>query len=86
MVTRSSWERGVKGPAVWEQDRRRGGDKREARLKKDPASWVSAPARKRTHLCPLVHPKRRAPVHSSARLVQGPRCLWGLTPHPRSRQ
>lgn len=82
VVTRSSWERGVKGPAVWEQDRRRGGDKREARLKKDPASWVSAPARKRTHLCPLVHPKRRAPVHSSARLVQGPRCLWGLTPHP----
>lgn len=25
VVTRISWERGVKGPAVWEQDRRRVG-------------------------------------------------------------
>lgn len=64
---------GSDGPAVWEQDRRVG-DQRKARLRKDPASWVSVPAR--THLCLLVHPKLRAPVPAQPGWFRAHAAFW----------
>lgn len=70
----------MKRPAVQEQDdRRRVGDKREARLRKDPASWGCAPARRQ--LCPSVHPNWRA-LDQAGSGPTLPSLAWATPPPP----
>lgn len=76
----------MKEPAAREEEGRVG-EKREARLRTGPASWVSAPTRARTHLRPPVSAKLRASIHSSDETGSEPRLppqAW--QPHPHAEQ
>lgn len=72
VVTRNSWKEGRGRDQQFRSKKNgEGWDGKKARLRKDPASWVSALVR-RTYLYPPVHPKPRASVRSSGQARLSP--------------